>query len=69
MSRAVRPTKSREDLENMSLARLNTEIRYLGQRERLAGTGVAAKAFRKRREVAERIRDKQFGVVSRSKGG
>ena len=67
MPRAARPPKSRDELMNMPLDALNGHIHYLRTREDLAGTGVVAKEFRKRREVAERIREKQFGVAPRSK--
>ena len=66
MARASR-LKTREDFANMSLPALNNEIRYLTGRERNAGTSVVAKVFRKQREVAERVRDAQYGVVARGK--
>ena len=69
MSRAARPPKNRDELMNMSLDQINGHIQYLRTREELAGTGVVAKTFRKRREVAERVRERQFGVTAKGRRG
>ena len=68
MARAVRLPKTKEQLQQMSLDELNAEIRYLQMREKVAGTSVVQKSFRKEREVIERIREQQYGVARRGKG-
>lgn len=63
MARAVVQYKTKAELGELSLADLNDEIGFLKQREELlGGRGVVAKSYRKRREVAEKIRKHRFGV-------
>lgn len=68
MARAARLPKTKEQLLQMSLDELNAEIRYLHMREKVAGTSVVQRSFRKEREVVERIREQQYGVASRASG-
>jgi hypothetical protein len=67
MARAARLPKTKEQLLLMSLDELNAEIRYLQMRENVVGTSVVQKAFRKDRELIERIREQQYGVAARPK--
>ncbi|HJT62285.1 MAG TPA: hypothetical protein VJ797_11470 [Burkholderiales bacterium] len=67
MARAARSPKTKDQLRELSLVELNAEIRDLQLRESIAGSSVLRKAFRKEREIAERIREEQFGVASKPK--
>jgi hypothetical protein len=62
MSRAAESRKTKSQLRELSLDELTAEIRYLKQREAIAGTSIARKLCRKFREVAERVRDEKFGA-------
>jgi hypothetical protein len=62
MPRAVVQYKAKAELGELSRAQLNAEIGFLKQREELAGRSAVAKSYRKRREVAEKIRKDRFDV-------
>jgi hypothetical protein len=57
VSRAARRPKTKSELEQLSLAQLNAELKYLQIRRNLAGTSPAAKAFQKEIDAVKRVRD------------
>lgn len=67
MSRAVRKPVTRDELQSLSLDELNATLKYLANRQRIAGSSAVGKAFRKEIAIVEEVRLKRFGVVPRRK--
>ena len=65
MSRAARKPKTKDELQDLSLEQLNTELRYLRIREHVSGSSSAAKSFRKEIAAIENVRLCRFGISSR----
>lgn len=62
MSRAARKPKTKSELEQMSLAELNAELKHVRLRRDLVGTGRVAKLYQKEIDRVARVREAQFGV-------
>jgi hypothetical protein len=61
MSRAAVTYPTKDELEGMSVAKLNQYIRWLRERLSLYKSGPVHKALSKRLEVAEKVRELQRG--------